>query len=90
MCAKECMLSKNVQGFCFFPVFSKAIHKTNYNLKSLKIPQSDWARVKLFETVILLIVTEMTLAAGLRPGPGTTEIRNCVVPTLSLVSAAGE
>ena len=40
MCAKECMLSKNVQGFCFFPVFSKAIHKTNYKPKSLKFPEA--------------------------------------------------
>ena len=34
------MLGKNVQGFCFFPVFSKAIHKTNYKLKSLKFPEA--------------------------------------------------
>ena len=66
MCAKECMLSKNVQGFCFFLYFPKQSTKLIINLKSLKIPEAkQLLRVgrtmfEFFKNVILLIVTEMT------------------------------
>ena len=36
MLVEECCESKNFQGCSFFPVFSKAIYRTNYKTESLK------------------------------------------------------
>lgn len=61
------MLSKNVQGFCFFLYFPKQSTKLIINLKSLKIPEAKQLLLRVgrtmfnfFKNVILLIVTEMT------------------------------